>query len=219
VDFYGFTGPAPPDYLAAQGHTFLGSVRPSIRFDNRNNPLAPNKGQYLEFDFEEGFGSFTYPKFEVEGRSYFPTGSRPDGSGKRFITVRGHFGITGRDTPVYERFFAGSFGSLRGFQYRGVGPFDLGKNVGGIMEALGSVEYQFPWNASDTVSQVFFCDFGTVEGDYRFGNFRVSVGTGLRVVIPALGSLPFCFDLAFPISKAEGDRVQYFNFSVGTQFY
>lgn len=138
VNFYNFSTPAPPDYLAAQGHTFLASIRPTLRFDNRNSPYMPNKGQYLEFSFEEGFGTFTYPKFEVEGRNYIPTGSRPDGSGKRFITMRGHFGVTGKDTPVYERFFLGGFGSIRGFQYRGVGPFLNGKNVGGTMEAVSS---------------------------------------------------------------------------------
>ena len=122
-----------------------------------------------------------------------------DGSGKRILTFRGHFGIAGRDTPVYERFFAGNFGSLRGFQYRGVGPHVYGKNVGGILEGLGSVEYQFPWLANDMLHQVVFADFGSVESDYKFSDVRVSVGTGVRVVIPAFGPLPLCFDLAFPI--------------------
>ncbi|MCA1684462.1 MAG: BamA/TamA family outer membrane protein, partial [Planctomycetia bacterium] len=121
VNFYGYRSPAPADYLAASGHTFLSTIRPSIRFDNRNAPLSPNKGQYLELSFEQGFGTFTYPKAEVEGRSYFTVWNRPDGSGKQILTLRGHLGATGRDTPVYERFFAGNFGSLRGFQYRGVG--------------------------------------------------------------------------------------------------
>jgi outer membrane protein insertion porin family len=218
VDFYGYRSPAPADYLAAAGHTTLATIRPSIRFDNRNAPFMTNKGQYLELSFEQGWGSFTYPKFEIEGRNYFTTGSRPDGSGKRILTLRGHFGVTGRDTPVYERFFAGNFGSLRGFQYRGVGPRDLGQNIGGIMEALGSVEFQFPLSANDMFHQVIFCDFGTVEADYTFTNFRASVGTGLRMVMPALGPLPLCFDLAFPVEKAQGDRVQYFNFTIGA-FY
>jgi outer membrane protein insertion porin family len=219
INFYGFTSPTPADYLAASGHSTLASIRPSLRFDNRNAAFMPNKGQYLELSFEEAWGTFTFPKFEVEGRTYFTTGSRPDGSGKRILTLRGHYGVTGRDTPVYERFFAGNFGSLRGFQYRGVGPHVFTKNVGGIMEALGSVEYQFPWLANDSLHQVVFCDFGTVENDYNtFSNFRVSVGTGLRLVLPAFGPLPLCFDLAFPVEKAVGDKVQYFNFTIGA-FY
>jgi outer membrane protein insertion porin family len=218
VDFFGYRNPAPADYLAATGHTTLATIRPSIRFDNRNAPFMPNKGQYAEFSFEQGWGTFTYPKVEAEGRTYFTLGSRPDGSGKRILTLRGHIGATGRDTPVYERFFAGNFGSLRGFQYRGVGPRDLGQNVGGVFEALGSVEYQFPLSANDMFHQVVFCDFGTVENNYEFSNMRVSVGTGLRMVIPAFGPLPLCFDLAFPVEKANGDRVQYFNFTIGA-FY
>ena len=168
--------------------------------------------------YEQAWGTFTFPKAEIEGRTYFTTGSRPDGSGKRILTLRGHFGIAGRDTPVFERFFAGNFGSLRGFQYRGVGPHVFSKNVGGIMESLGSVEYQFPWLANDMLHQVAFCDFGTVESDYRFSDIRVSVGTGIRLVIPAFGPLPLCFDLAFPIAKANGDKVQFFNFTIGTFF-
>ncbi len=218
VDFYGFRSPAPADYLAAAGHTVLASIRPSIRFDNRNTQFMPNKGQYLEFSFEEGFGTFMYPKIEVEGRSYFTLKSRPDGSGKQILTFRGHIGATGRDTPVYERFYAGNFGSLRGFQYRGVGPRELGQNVGGVFEALGSVEYQFPLSANDMFNQVVFCDFGTVNSDYNFDNMRVSVGTGLRMVIPAFGPLPLCFDLAFPVLKNAQDRVMPFNFTIGAYY-
>ena len=218
VTFFGYSTPAPAEYLAASGNTFLSTIRPSIRFDNRNAPFAPNKGQYLEFSFEQGFGTFTYPKIEAEGKTYFTTGQRADGSGKRILVLRGHVGAAGTDTPVYERFFAGNFASLRGFQYRGVGPRVLGKNIGGTFEALGSVEYQLPLTANDMFHQVFFCDFGTVNNTYNLDDFRVSVGTGLRVNIAAMGPLPLCFDLAFPVVKASQDRVQNFNFSVGA-FY
>ena len=105
---------------------------------------------------------------------------------------------------------------MRGFYYRGVGPHILGVNTGGIMEAISSIEYQFPWTANDKIQQVVFCDFGTVEANYSFTNFRAAIGTGLRVVIPQItGQLPLAFDLAFPVSKVEGDRVRYFSFFVG----
>ena len=216
VDIHGFKYPAPADFLAVAGHTTLATIRPSIRFDNRNSPTAPTKGTYAEAAFEQGFGTFSFPKFTLEGRQVFTTGSRPDDSGKRTFTARGFFGITGRDTPLYERFFAGDFRSMRGFYYRGVGPHDLGVNTGGILTGIGSLEYQFPWNASDTFQQVFFCDFGTVEANYSVTTVRAAIGTGVRVVIPQItGQLPLAFDLAFPISKADGDRVKYFSFFIG----
>jgi outer membrane protein insertion porin family len=218
VEFYGYRTPAPAEFLAASGHSLLASIRPSIRFDNRNSPFLPNKGQYLEFSFEQGWGTFTYPKAEVEGRTYFTTGSRPDGSGQRILILRGHFGATGPDTPVYERFFAGYLGSLRGFAYRGVGPHVDGVNIGGLMMLVGSLEYMFPLTASDKLRQVVFTDFGSVNNEYTIDNFRVSVGTGLRIAIPMMGPIPLAFDLAFPVIKAVGDKVNYFNFSVGA-FY
>jgi len=216
VDISGFRYPAPAEILAVAGHTTLFTIRPAIRFDNRNNPSAPSKGSYLEAAFEQGLGTFSFPKLTVEGRQHFTTGSRPDGSGKRTLALRGFGGVTGRDTPIYERFFAGDFRSMRGFYYRGVGPHEMGVNTGGVLTAIGSIEYQFPWIASDKLQQVVFCDFGTVEADYHITKVRAAVGTGLRVVIPQItGQLPLAFDLAFPISKAEGDRVRYFTFFIG----
>jgi len=218
INFYGYRSPAPAQYLAAAGQSTLVSLRPSLRFDNRNSPFLATKGQYAEFSYEQGWGTFTWSKFDAEGRAYFTTGTRPDGTGKRFVTVRGHFGIASQSTPVYERFFAGNFGSLRGFQYRTISPKALGVPTGGVLMAVGSLEYQVPWNASDTVQQVFFSDFGTVEGDYRFNKIRVSVGTGLRLLIPQMGPIPLGFDLAFPVMHAEGDAIRYFNFSMSAMY-
>jgi outer membrane protein insertion porin family len=218
INFYGFRTPAPARYLAAAGESFLSSLRPSIRFDNRNNPFMATAGQYAEFSFEQGWGTFTWSKFDAEGRTYFTTGSRPDGTGKRFFTLRGHFGIATEGIPVYEAYFAGNFGSLRGFQYRTVSPHALGVPVGGVMMALGSLEYQFPLTASDAIQQVIFTDFGSVEGDYNFHKLRCSVGTGIRLMIPQMGPIPLGFDLAFPISYADGDRLRYFNFSLSAMY-
>jgi outer membrane protein insertion porin family len=215
VDFFGYRSPAPANYLAASGYTSLFSIKPSLRFDNRNSPFMATKGQYLQLSAEQGWGSFTWSKFDAEGRVYLPTGSRPDGTGKRFFTLRGHYGVATESTPVYERYFAGNFGSLRGFQYRTVSPHVFNVPTGGVMMAVGSVEYQFPWNARDTFNQIFFTDFGTVTGNYQFTDMRISVGTGLKVMIPAMSQLPFEFDLAFPVLKSPGDKVQFFNFSVG----
>ncbi len=176
VNLSGFKMPAPADYLAAASNTTLATIRPSLRFDNRNDPFSPNQGFYIEGAFEQGWGSFQYPKFTLESRQHFTTGSRPDGSGKRVLTFREFYGVTGPDTPVYERFYAGDWRSMRGFAYRGVGPHVFGSNVGALQMFLGSVEYQFPWTANDRFQQVVFADFGTLTNDYSFNDWRVAVG-------------------------------------------
>ena len=109
---------------------------------------------------------------------YIPTFSRPDGTGQQFFTLRGHFGVATESTPVYERYFAGNFASLRGFQYRTVSPHVFDVPTGGIMMALGSVEYQFPWNARDTFHQIIFTDFGTVTGNYELSRHADFGGNG-----------------------------------------
>jgi outer membrane protein insertion porin family len=216
VNLNGFRYPAPALLLDSAGHTTLISIRPSFKIDTRDNPFLTNSGHYAEIAYEQGFGTYTFGKVTAEGRQYFTTGSRPDGSGKRVLTVRGYMGFASQDTPIYERFYAGNLNSLRGFQYRGIGPFVLGVNTGGIMQSLTSVEYRFPWNAKDTFQQVVFVDSGTVENTYAFTNYRVAVGTGIRVMIPQIfKQVPLAFDLAFPLSKGPNDRLQAFNFSIG----
>jgi outer membrane protein insertion porin family len=219
VNISGFKYPAPALLLDAAGHTTLATFRPSFRIDTRDSPFLPTSGTFAEVAFEQAVATYTFSKFTAEARQYFTTGSRPDGQGKRVLTLRSFFGVTSRDTPIYERFFAGNLNSIRGFQFRGVGPFILNVNTGGVFESLVSAEYRIPLTANEHFHQVFFIDTGTVENDYRISDYRVSVGTGLRVLIPQIfKQIPLAFDLAFPVSKGPQDRVQAFNFSIGAMW-
>ena len=51
-----------------------------------------------------------------------------------------------------------------------------------------------------------------------FDDYRVSVGTGIRLYIPALGPLPLAFDFAIPLVKGPGDGTQVFSFSAELPF-
>jgi outer membrane protein insertion porin family len=90
--------------------------------------------------------------------------------------------------------------------------------VGGVLMAVGSLESEFPWTASDTVQLVVFTDVRTVAGVYSINMVRVSVGTGLRLKIPQMGPVPLGFDLAFPVQYATGDALRYFNFSMSAMY-
>jgi outer membrane protein insertion porin family len=87
--------------------------------------------------------------------------------------------------------------------------------LGGDFELLGSLEYQFPITADDSLQGVFFSDFGTVESDVRISELRATAGFGLRVVVPLLGPVPLAFDFGFPLHRAEGDQTQVFSFFIG----
>jgi outer membrane protein insertion porin family len=172
----------------------------------------------VEFAYEQAFGEFTYPRFDLTGTQYFTIWERPDGSGKHIVMVRGEGTWTGDSTPVFERLYAGGFQSFRGFEFRGVTPKQNGFRVGGQFLALGSLEYQFPITAGEGLRGVVFSDFGTVENDASFDNFRITAGFGFRLAIAAMGPAPLAFDFAFPIKSQNFDDEQVFSFYIGTSF-
>ena len=112
----------------------------------------------------------------------------------------------GDNTPVYERYFAGGFRSIRGFQFRGVGPDVNGYKVGGDFMFLNSLEYQIPVKANDSIYFVGFVDSGTVEPRMEIRDYRVAAGVGVRFMVPMLGPVPIALDFGFPIVRAQTDR-------------
>ena len=187
----------------------------NVAFDTRNSFLRPTEGGLLSFSYEQVFGDYNFPIFHVEASRFFTTYQRPDGSGKHVLALRSEFNWEGSDAPVFERFFAGGFRSMRGFEFRGVGPFVNGFNVGGNFMFLNSLEYQIPIRANDNLYMVGFVDSGTVERDISLRDYRVTAGFGLRIIVPALGPVPIALDFGFPIVKAAGDRDQVFSFWLG----
>jgi outer membrane protein insertion porin family len=142
---------------------------------------------------------------------------RPDHSGRHVLTLSSKVGFTGNETPVYDRFFAGGFSTLRGFDFRGASPVKSNVQVGGDFEFINTAEYLFPLTADDMIHGVAFVDFGTVNENVALNNFRVAPGLGLRITVPAMGPAPIALDFAFPIAKADTDDTQVFSFNIGLQ--
>lgn len=206
---------APTDYTSVIGDHFALGLRGGVTRDTRDSYLRPTSGSILEAGYEQVLGSFTYPLVTVEGSKFFTTYQRADGSGKHVLAFRSQFGFAGSNTPVYDRFFAGGFRSIRGFQFRGIGPQQNGFFTGGDFMWLNSTEYQIPILANDSLYVVGFVDSGTVEQDVRLTNYRVTAGGGLRISIPMLGPVPIALDFGYPIVQAPGDRRQIFSFWMG----
>ncbi len=207
--------PTPQILREAEGDNLLSTVRFAVINDTRDMPFNPGEGHRLEFGYEQAFGEYVYPRFDVDARQYFTLVQRPDGGGRQILTVGGQAGWTGNDTPIFERYFAGGFQSFRGFAFRGVSPEVLGCYVGGQFMAVGTVEYSIPLLANDVIRLVTFSDFGTVDDGITFGAFRASVGAGFRIALPMMGPVPLAFDFAVPVVKQQTDITQVFSFYVG----
>ena len=126
--------------------------------------------------------------------------------------------------PFSELYWLGGQGSLRGFEYRGIGEVD-GYPVGGQSSWNSSLELRFPILSGQQKDRVeefqwargaFFVDAGSF-GD-SFGDLqptRVSAGFGVRIRIPFMPQLPLALDFGWPIQKEEGDDIQIFSLTFG----
>ncbi|MGH8855816.1 MAG: BamA/TamA family outer membrane protein, partial [Telluria sp.] len=119
-------------------------------------------------------------------------------------------------------FYAGGIGSVRGYQTSTLGPKDQNGNpVGGASKMIGNVEFIFPLPGSgvDRTLRLFtFFDFGNVyqEGQpLSFSELKYSTGFGMSWLSP-IG--PLKISMGFPLNRDTNDKVQRFQFQIGTAF-
>jgi outer membrane protein insertion porin family len=208
---------APFSISKDEGKHLLVGLRPGITRDTRDSYIYPTSGSVLDMGFEQVLGSYTFPVATVEFTKFFSTKylAREDGSGKHVLGIRTQISVTDENAPVFERLYGGGIRSFRGFTFRGVGPFEDGLATGGTFAFLNTIEYQIPIFASDKFHWAFFVDHGTVEQNVEIRNYRVAIGTGLRLNLPMLGPLPLAVDFAVPLNQAPTDKRQLFSISVG----
>lgn len=206
---------APPQITDAAGDNSLLGLRVGLTRDSRDSFLRPTEGSMVELGAEQCLGTFDFPVLTAEANKFWTVYQRADGSGRWVVAGRSQVGWAGDDTPVFERFYAGGFRSMRGFEFRGVGPNVNGFMVGGTFQWLNSLELQVPLLANDQLYAVTFVDSGTVDSSTSLDNYRVTAGAGLRIVVPMLGPVPIALDFGFPVVKADTDRKQVFSFWVG----
>jgi outer membrane protein insertion porin family len=217
IDISNPSVPTPPQLTRVLGNNFLSVAEFAITHDTRDNLFLATQGHRILLGYDQGFGDYDFPRVTLEGRQHFMLHERPDRSGRHVLTLLSQLGYQGNNAPIFENYFAGGFSSLRGFNFRGVGPYQQGMNVGGVFQWLNTVEYMFPISADDMIRGVLFCDYGTVEDQVQIkgNNFRVAPGFGLRITVPAMGPAPIALDFAVPVHHGPGDNIQNFAFYVG----
>jgi outer membrane protein insertion porin family len=124
--------------------------------------------------------------------------------------------------PFYDRFYLGGPETLRGFDYRDVGPRDPrdpddDESIGGNTYSMVSFEYGF--RIAEPLGLVVFYDWGFVnedDFDFSMSEYADNWGVGARIML--MGS-PLKLDLGIPITDPSGQASgTQFNFSFGTRF-
>jgi outer membrane protein insertion porin family len=193
-------------------HTNI-STRWSITRDTVDNPRNVTTGSRHTGTIEVAGlgGDFSYIKLEHDSEWFWPISENKKWV-LSFRTREGWGTPYGGDErlPLSARFYAGGTHTIRGYDYRDVGPkesrffFGLGKDfsVGGEMMYVYNVEMKYKMN--DILRLYFFQDGGSVWADASgidFGDMRYSVGLGLGFDVPFMG--PIRVDYGFPINPDE----------------
>lgn len=124
-----------------------------------------------------------------------------------------------RRVPIFDRLFLGGANTLRGFDYRDVGPRDANNNpLGG--RSLGRVTFEGTFPIVERVRGAVFYDGGVNHRksfSYGMSRYASDVGVGLRLDLP-VG--PIRIDYGYPLTVEDERQAKKgrFNFNVGYQF-
>lgn len=212
----------PQDVLEVEGSHLKAGITLSANMMRTDNIFMPSKGYEGESSLEFAGLDVDIAKYKFQATKYNTLFEIPKW-GKHVIAYSGTFGVvestSGAEVPIFERFFAGGYGSIRGFEYRGVSPIDekTGDQIGGNILVLLNTEYLIPIYR-DIIRAAVFVDSGKTDekvSDINFDRFRLSTGLGLRLSIPFLGRSTISIDYGIPVIKEEGDETQSFSFNFG----
>ncbi len=193
--------------------------------DTRDQPFVPTKG-YQTTVFGEVYEGAAVGDNEIYkmGANYRHWFRMP--WYKHVLSLRGRaetvdvYGDTSA-VPVYERLFIGGPRTIRGVEYRDVGPklfrgngSDSHAPMGGQSLGLVSAEYSIP--VFKAVRLASFVDAGSLSADSfdpQLSDVCVAAGVGIRIDIPGF---PIRFDFAKPVvSDDEYTNDEFFSFAIG----
>ena len=213
---------APDSVKKFAGPDWLSRLRGFTTFDNRDNVFNPTKGRVINLggDLVGSFlgGDQDFYVLRSGYTEYFTFHKKHQIEFQVRLATSQSFGKTST-TPAYDRFFAGGLGTVRGYNYRRVGPQDGGEASGGQTMAIVNLDYTFPLPYLDAFRGVLFTDAGNVSEDsysIDFGKFAVSVGPGIKVKTP-IGPLAFYYGLPI-VNRPDKNRNGRFEFSLSRSF-
>ncbi len=203
------------------GDFFRGALGVNYVYDNRDSNIEPRTGHKVDLGLTYAGlgGDVDTLTFSAQGQQYWNL------KWDSILSLSGELAFVdgSGDIPIFERMFLGGGRTLRGFEFRDIGPRDTGYTdevYGGNSLGYLTVEYTIP--IIETVRAAVFCDTGFVNEDSwdpSPKDLYSDVGFGIRLKLP-ISPLPLALDYAFPVASPdkEADKGGQFNFSLQSQF-
>lgn len=192
--------------------------------DSRDSVLTPMKGRYTRANLEASVvGDARFARLNAQYQEYFEI------TNKITLGVNSELGwgvgLGGRPYPIFKNFYGGGLGSVRVFEAGSLGPVDVtGSYSGGNVRFNANAELYLPvpGSGNDKSFRIFgFMDAGNIwntqatNDKVTFDTVRVSAGIGLSWISP-MGPLRLSYGK--PIRKQRTDRIEKFQFQIGTAF-
>lgn len=205
------------------GKNWLSRWKIFSNYDTRDNIFNPNKG-FLASLSGELIGSFLggdqdYYILDLAGTKYWPLFKKHLLETKLHVATSSEFGDS-NSVPVFDRFYAGGLGTVRGYNYRRVGPKESGNPVGGQTMKVINLDYNFPIPRLDAFRGVVFVDLGNVNADaYKFFTYTgtvISAGPGIKIKTP-FGPVALYYGVPFT-NRDSKNRNGRFEFSLSRGF-
>ncbi|NNG03638.1 MAG: outer membrane protein assembly factor [Inquilinus sp.] len=200
--------------------TFIG-LPLSLRRDTTDSVLDPARGTRATLGFTpflEALGSSQdLYRTRLTGSAYWDFGTGGDTVLAGLVGLGALAGESRDNVPADKRFYVGGGGTVRGYDFQGIGPLDDdGDPVGGRSMVHFSLELrQQMFGAVSLVpfvdgGQVFEASYPDFEDDLQYG-----AGLGLRY---ETGFGPLRLDVAVPINGRDTDPSYAFYISLGQAF-
>jgi len=215
--------PAGSELQKEEGDYLRSALALNYIYDSRDSTILPRSGHKIDAGLTvAGLGgdveTFTV---SVQGQKYWNL------KWDTILSVNGELAFVdswGNDVPVFERMFLGGGRTLRGFEFRDVGPRDnpgtTDEVIGG--QSLGFLSFEYTIPIVETVRAAVFYDTGFVNSgswDPSPSDLYSDVGVGIRLKLP-ISPLPLALDYAIPVSSPddEADKGGQFNFYLNYQY-
>lgn len=213
-------GPSIRDFA---GDNLLSRLKAFTNYDTRDSVFNPTKGFLGSFSGEL-VGSFLggdqdYYILQGSATKYWSFFNRHIIETRFRMGTAKEFGDSA-SVPIFDRFYAGGLGTVRGYNYRRVGPKESGNPVGGQTMEVLNIDYTIPIPRLDSFRFVIFTDLGNITPDaydfFEWGDTVISAGPGIKIKTP-LG--PVALYYGFPlINKDDKNKNGRFEFSLSRGF-
>jgi outer membrane protein insertion porin family len=204
--------------------------------DTKDSAINPTRGTLQRAGLEVALpgGDLKYYRLSYQHQRYFPV------SRTMVLMLNGELGyakgMSGQELPFYKNFYAGGVGSVRGYDTASLGPYERSSTgdetrLGGTKRFVFNAELSMPipgFGVDKSMRMGPFFDAGQIYGDGNYpsgtcvqgnvcdpGPIRMSVGLAATWISP-FG--PLKFSVGQPINDQKSDKIQRFQFQMGTAF-